>query len=85
MDSKKPANKTDENKRRIIVVDDHPIVRQGLADLIDQEKDLVVCGQAEDASGAMEAIKSLKPDMVTVDIALKETNGVILIKDIKAQ
>lgn len=85
MDNEKPADKTDENKRRIIIVDDHPIVRQGLADLINQEKDLVVCGQAEDASGAMEVIKSLKPDMVTVDISLKEINGIILIKDIKAQ
>ena len=85
MDNEKPADKTDENKRRIIIVDDHPIVRQGLADLINQEKDLVVCGQAEDAHQAMQIINELKPDMVIVDIFLKETSGMELIKDIKAR
>lgn len=71
-------------KTRILVVDDHPIVRQGLAQLIDEESDLEVCAQAEDAPEAMSLIKKLEPDFVIVDISLKETSGMELIKDIKA-
>ncbi len=85
MADEKRKDKTGEGRAKIIIVDDHPIVREGLADLINKERDLVVCGQAEDAPGAMKAIKTLKPDMVTVDISLKETSGLELIKDIKAQ
>ena len=70
-------------KTRILVVDDHPIVRQGLAQLIDEEPDLEVCAQAEDAPEAMSLIKKLEPDFVIVDISLKETSGMELIKDIK--
>jgi DNA-binding NarL/FixJ family response regulator len=66
-------------------VDDHPIVRQGLAQLINQENDLEVCGQAEDAHEAMQAIRELSPDMVIVDIGLKDTSGMELIKDLKVQ
>jgi DNA-binding NarL/FixJ family response regulator len=72
-------------KHRILIVDDHPIVRQGLSQLIDQEQDLNVCGQAENAHDAMAAIKDLDPDLVVVDITLKETNGMELIKDIKVR
>ncbi|HNS19504.1 MAG TPA: response regulator transcription factor [Sedimentisphaerales bacterium] len=66
-------------------MDDHPIVRQGLAQLINQESDLLVCGQAEDAYEAMQTIRESDPDMVIVDISLKETSGVELIKDLKIQ
>jgi DNA-binding NarL/FixJ family response regulator len=72
-------------KRTVLIVDDHPIVRQGLALLINQEKDLEVCGQAEDAHEAMQAIGQLDPDMVIVDIGLKDTSGIELIKDLKIQ
>lgn len=72
-------------KRGVLIVDDHPIVRQGLAQLIDQEADLHVCGQAEDAHQAMRAIRELTPDMVVVDISLKQTSGIELIKDVKVQ
>jgi len=68
-----------------VIVDDHPIVRQGLAQLINQESDLLVCGQAEDAYEAMQTIRESDPDMVIVDISLKETSGVELIKDLKIQ
>ena len=85
MAHEKGQERADEDKAKIIIVDDHPIVREGLADLINKEEDLVVCGQAEDAPEAMRAIKTLKPDMVTVDISLKETSGLELIKDIKVQ
>jgi len=66
-------------------VDDHPIVRQGLAQLINQEHDLVVCGQAEDAHEAIRAVRENEPDMVIVDISLKDTSGVELIKDLQVQ
>ena len=72
-------------KHHILIVDDHPIVRQGLAQLIDQEQDLSVCGQAENAHEAMGVIKSLSPDLAIVDITLRETIGMELIKDIKVR
>ena len=77
--------KISQDKAKIIIVDDHPIIRQGLAELINHEKDLVVCGEAEDAPEAMDAIKKLNPDLIIVDISLKKKNGVELIKDIKSQ
>ena len=73
------------DKRGVLIVDDHPIVRQGLTQLIDQELDLHVCGQAEDAYQAMRTIRERSPDMVVVDISLKQTIGIELIKDIKVQ
>lgn len=69
---------------RIVIVDDHPILRQGLAQLIDQEKDLSICGQFEEASTAFDSISSLKPDLALVDISLKGSSGVELLKNIKA-
>lgn len=85
MARKKQQNKTDNKTKKIVIVDDHPIVRQGLENLINHESDLSVCGQAEDAHQAMKAIKMLNPDMIIVDISLKEKNGLELIKDINAQ
>lgn len=85
MGAKKRQSESGKEKTRIIIVDDHPIIRKGLSDLINQEKDLVVCGQAEDAHAGLQAIKTLDPDMVIADIALKETSGIELIKDVKAQ
>ena len=73
------------DKRTVLIVDDHPIVRQGLAQLINQENDLLVCGQAEDAHEAIQAIREFDPDLVIVDISLKDTSGVELIKDLKVQ
>lgn len=80
---KEKQPETDKNRVKIIIVDDHPIVRQGLINLIQEEKDLEVCGQAEDAQQAMRSIEALKPDLAIVDISLKETNGLELIKDIR--
>jgi DNA-binding NarL/FixJ family response regulator len=85
MARKTPQSERGGNKTKILIVDDHPIVRQGLAELINHEKDLAVCGQAEDAQQALKNIKESGPDMVIVDISLKETSGMELIKDIKAQ
>ena len=71
-----------KGKHRIFIVDDHPIFRQGLAQLINQESDLLVCGEAEDYQSALKAAQDLKPDMIIVDITLKNMSGIDLIKEI---
>ncbi|AQT69435.1 Nitrogen regulation protein C [Anaerohalosphaera lusitana] len=76
---------TDVKKARILLVDDHPIVRQGLSELINHEDDMVVCGHAEESYEAMSFIRNETLDMVIVDISLRETSGMELIKDIRAQ
>jgi len=72
-------------KRRILLVDDHPIVRQGLALLINREPDLAVCGDAEEAASALRQIEELKPDLVVVDISLNGPDGLDLLKNIRAR
>jgi len=69
----------------IFIVDDHPIVRQGLALLINREPDLTVCGDAEEASSALRMIESLKPDLIIVDISLNGPDGLELLKNIRAR
>jgi DNA-binding NarL/FixJ family response regulator len=70
-------------KKRILVVDDHPVVRQGLALLINREPDLVVCGEAEEATSAMHVLASARPDVVIVDISLNGPDGLDLLKNIR--
>ena len=70
-------------KKRILVVDDHPIVRQGLALMVNREADLVVCGEAEDATGAMLVMASARPDVLIVDISLNGPDGLDLLKNIR--
>jgi len=76
--------KSSKGKAKVFVVEDHPIVSQGLADLVNREGDLVICGVVPGAEEAMEAIASLKPDMVIVDLHLPGKSGLELVKDIKA-
>lgn len=71
-------------KTSIFLVDDHPLVRQGLGQIINNETDLEVVGEAEDASKALHLIESKRPDLVIVDISLRGNNGLELIKNIKA-
>ena len=85
MARKKQSDQTPDNKIRILIVDDHPIVRRGLAELVNHEDDFAVCGQAEDYHEALRAIGELNPNMAVVDISLKETSGLELIKDIHSQ
>lgn len=73
------------DKRTIFIVDDHPIVRQGLALLINREADLMVSGDAEEAGTALQGIEQLKPDLVVVDISLNGPDGLDLLKDIRAR
>ena len=70
---------------RVLVVDDHPVVRQGLRLLIDHEPDLAVCAEAETAADALEAIAEHKPDVALVDLSLKGVSGLELIKDIRVR
>ena len=71
-------------KTRIFIVDDHPLLRRGLSELINREPDMIFCGEAEDSPSALKTISMIKPDLVIVDISLKGYNGIELIKNIKA-
>lgn len=80
----KSGNAATRTKTAIFVVDDHPLMRQGLAQLINSEPDLMVCGEAEDAPRALKGISITKPDLIIVDISLQGNNGIELTKSIKA-
>ena len=70
---------------RILLVDDHPIVRERIAAIIEAEKGMMVCGQAEDRHEALAAIETSRPDLALIDLTLKSSNGLELIKDIHAR
>jgi len=76
-------NPTKNTKRRVLIVDDHPIMRVGLASLINGQPDLVVCGEAENGHEAMKAVTALKPDLAIVDITLEGMDGIELTKRIR--
>src|SRR5438874_8524710 len=67
--------------KRMVIVDDHPLFRKGLQELIHSDSSFVVCGEAGNASEAMEVIRKLHPDLVIVDLSLPGTNGIELIKN----
>jgi DNA-binding NarL/FixJ family response regulator len=70
-------------KKTVFVVDDHPLLRQGLALLINREEDLMVCGEAEEAQTAMREIASKKPDILIADISLNGPDGLDLLKNLR--
>src|SRR5271154_3737158 len=70
---------------RVLLVDDHPIVRQGLALLIEREPDLLVCGEADGAHSAFQAIATLQPDIVILDISLAGPDGLDVLKEIRCK
>jgi len=70
-------------KRKVLIVDDHPVVREGLAQRINRERDLTVCGEAQTARDALRAVASLQPDIVVLDLSLPSGHGLELIKDLK--
>jgi DNA-binding NarL/FixJ family response regulator len=72
-------------KKKILLVDDHPIFRHGLTELLDRQVDLVVCGHADSAPTALEQMRQLKPDLAILDITLQGTNGIELVKLMKAE
>ena len=71
-----------ERKRTVFLVDDHPLVREGLANLINQQTDLVVCGEAEDSAGAIAGIAHKSPEVALIDISLKNESGLELVKNL---
>jgi len=72
-------------KYKVLIVDDHPIVRQGLAQLINQENDLQVCRDASDIPSAMQAVKECRPDIAVIDISLGQSSGLSLIEELSRQ
>ena len=82
--SRKETATNPTKRKKILLVDDHPLMRRGQADLLNREPDLAVCGEAGTAREAMEAIAKLTPDLVLVDMALPDKDGLELIKDIQA-
>src|SRR3984885_13167429 len=79
----KPQLASQPKKYRVLLVDDHPIVRKGLALLIDREADLSVCGEADGAHSAFHAITTLRPDIVVLDISLSGPDGLDVLKEIR--
>jgi DNA-binding NarL/FixJ family response regulator len=78
-------NKPEQAKAKVFLVDDHPLVREWLSQLIQREDDLAVCGEAEDTQEALHKIEETKPDIVVADISLKNTHGLELVKDLQAR
>jgi len=79
------SDTTDQKKPRVVIVEDHPMFRERLASLINKEPDLEVCGESDNIREAMEIIQSTRPDAAIVDITLKGSSGLELLKDLKAQ
>ncbi|HEY4739400.1 MAG TPA: response regulator transcription factor [Candidatus Acidoferrales bacterium] len=81
----KTALGSSPKKYKVYVVDDHPIVRQGLALMINREVDMFVCGEAEEAHSALQAVTTVQPDVMIVDISLIGPDGIELVKSIRAR
>lgn len=80
-----PTPSSASAQRRIFIVDDHPLVCEAITDLVRQQPDLTVCGAAPDYRSAMKGLAAARPDVVIVDISLKDKSGIDLIKDLQAQ
>jgi len=78
-------SETVADKRRVFIVDDHPLVREGLTNLINSQSDLMVCGEAKDSSEAIDAITKELPDVAIIDISLTNESGLELIKSLAKQ
>lgn len=85
MNSEKKITLQNNVKKKVLIIDDHPIFRHGISALISAEPDLEVCGEAASSSGALDAIRNLSPDIALLDISLPGTNGIELLKLIKAE
>lgn len=77
------ASNSKQKKRRVFLVDDHPLVREWLGNLINQQVDLEVCGEAANRVQALELIPALQPEIAIVDISLEGSSGLVLIKELK--
>src|SRR5947209_17815248 len=72
-----------DSRHRVFIVDDHPLVREGLTNLINQQADLMVCGQAEDAAQTLAGIGASRAELALIDISLKTASGLELVKDLR--
>jgi DNA-binding NarL/FixJ family response regulator len=79
----KLKNSSRSSKARVMIVDDHPIVRYGVAKMLNSEPDLTICGEAEDGNSVLEAVERLKPAIVLMDISLKGSDGLSLTRIIR--
>lgn len=79
-----PAPPLADARRRLLIVDDHPLLREGLRQQINREPDLVVCAEASNASHALAAVEAHRPDLVLVDLNLPGRGGLELIRDLRA-
>jgi DNA-binding NarL/FixJ family response regulator len=73
------------DRRRVLIVDDHPIVRHGLKTMIDAEPDLMVCGEAQSDREARAALREVDPDVMIVDVSLAQGDGMDLVREVHAQ
>jgi len=85
MNEKATKRTPTDRTKRVLIVDDHPIVRHGMAQLLGDEPDLEVCAEAADAGEAVRAVEKLRPDMAIIDIQLDGMDGLNLLKDLKAR
>jgi DNA-binding NarL/FixJ family response regulator len=81
--SERNQNSTQEARAKILLVDDHEVLRQGMRLLIEHQHDLQVCGEAEDEATAIKQFRTARPDLLIIDLSLKEGDGIELIKRIK--
>jgi DNA-binding NarL/FixJ family response regulator len=81
----RPSRLSPRRMTRILVVDDHPMIRERLAEVIQREPDLTVCAEAEDRQRALELVEVSKPDLAIIDLTLKNSYGLDLIKDLRAR
>jgi DNA-binding NarL/FixJ family response regulator len=79
---KSTAAKSSTRKHRIVIVDDHPIVRHGLSELLARESDVEVCGEAANVSDALRQVETTHPDLVVVDVSLEGDNGIQLVQQV---
>ena len=79
------ASPTVSGKSRVFIVDDHPLVRDGLTNLINGQEDLVVCGESKDSAGAVTGFAKARPDIGLIDISLKNESGLELLKQLATQ
>ena len=79
---RQPTPKGSSDKRRVYIVDDHPFLREGLRQVIDQQSDLMICGEASSAAEALREIGPTKPDIALIDLSLDGSSGLDLIKDL---
>jgi len=79
------SSKTIARKNRVFIVDDHPLVREGLTNLINGQDDLIICGEAKNSAQALDGIMKADPDVALIDISLENESGLELVKQLRSQ